>query len=91
MKRKLADTLARIDKPTETWTSPDASAALVLPMVDASCARFGRNRSCLLSGRTGNRRTRGASSLARMHPSFGPFVARGKTSWRRPALISSEV
>jgi hypothetical protein len=45
MKRKLADTLARIDKPTETWTSPDVSAALVLPMVDASRACSGSERN----------------------------------------------
>ena len=31
MNRKLAETLANVDKPTETWTSPDGSAALVLP------------------------------------------------------------
>jgi hypothetical protein len=31
MNRKLTETLASVDKPTETWTSPDGSAALVLP------------------------------------------------------------
>jgi hypothetical protein len=31
MNSKLAETLASVDKPTETWTSPDGSTALVLP------------------------------------------------------------
>ena len=31
MNYKLAETLANVNKPTETWTSPDGSAALVLP------------------------------------------------------------
>jgi hypothetical protein len=31
MNRRLTETLASVDKPTETWTSPDGSAALVLP------------------------------------------------------------
>ena len=48
MKRKLADTLARIDKPTETWTSPDAGAALVLPYGGRILGLFGVGAELLL-------------------------------------------